>query len=72
MTSGRVIGLDRPRKEGCHGGGVYSFFPGEEWGFMSLEDRNLHLNKEIRFAAEVALQSHLLLGVLRWASLCVT
>ena len=26
MTSGSG---DRPRKEGCHGGGVYSFFPGE-------------------------------------------
>ena len=20
---------ERPRKEGCHGGGVYSFFPGQ-------------------------------------------
>ena len=33
MTSGSG---DRPRKEGCHGGGVYSFFPGLSLSILAL------------------------------------
>ena len=42
-----TLGLgDRPRKEGCHGGGVYSFFPGPRQAMCYLQEDMTQTHQE--------------------------